>query len=133
MSAGQTPFYVEEAASQPSSQQQVGGGQQQQQQGEKGAAGDEAQQGGGGDGEGKEKEEANKGREEIYARITSFDGRLHYVRDDISAAARDFITALVNPDPRARPSLDEALQHPWLAAATAAAAAVGRGGERRKS
>jgi serine/threonine protein kinase len=135
---GQTPFYVEEALSQPAqAQQPAGGGAQAAEKGE------EQQQGAGagaeGDKGGSKEKEAHKGREEIYARITGFDGALRYVRDDVSAAARDFITALVDPDPRARISLDEALAHPWLASAVAAAAAAaaagaaGRGAERRKS
>lgn len=138
---GQTPFYVEEAPSPPAAsaaEPQQGGGAkstgaaEQQQAGDTraGAAGD----GGGGakDGkDGKEKEDANKGREEIYARITAFDGRLRYVRDDLSPEARGFIAALVHPDPRARPSLEEALAHPWLSSAAAMGPALGPPGARR--
>ncbi len=137
---GQTPFYVEETALQPAAVQAgVGQQQQQQQQGEKSEEQPpQAQQPDVGAAAAKqEKEEANKGRQEIYARITTFDGTLRYPRDDVSPAAKEFVAALVSPDPRARPSLDEALAHPWLAAATAAAAAAaaagGRGAERRKS
>jgi len=135
---GQTPFYVEETALQPAAAQAGVGQQQQQQQQQQGEKSEEqppqAQQPDVGAAAAKqEKEEANKGRQEIYARITTFDGTLRYPRDDVSPAAKEFIAALVSPDPRARPSLDEALAHPWLVAATAAAAACERGAERRKS
>lgn len=139
---GQTPFYVEEPPSPPTAASATeppqgagaksAGAEQQQQAGDAGAgaAGDGAGKEGKGEKE-KEKEDANKGREEIYARITAFDGRLRYVRDDLSPEAKDFIAALVHPDPRARPSLEEALAHPWLASPAAMGAALVPPGARR--
>lgn len=36
-------------------------------------------------------------------------------RSQLSASARDFVTALLRHDPRRRRTAEEALQHPWLA------------------
>ncbi len=102
---GQTPFYVAETKE----VMKDGEGS-----GDKAAAG-----GGGGGGETADgpippaSEEVKKGREKIYARITAFDGTPTFL-SPVSDSARDFITALINPDPRKRPALQDALQHPWL-------------------
>ena len=37
---------------------------------------------------------------------------------NVSQTARDFVTACLTIDPDARPTAEQALEHPWLASAT---------------
>lgn len=126
---GQTPFYREEEdVKQPSpaqAQAQKGGGEvagtvaagERIADGEQGKDKDKEKE------KEKEKDDSKRGREELYGRIKAFEGEPAFIHP-VSEEAHDFIVSLINPDPRARPSLNEALNHPWI---------VGGSGERGSS